>query len=112
MKRYLVAIAVLAACGAAWADSSMPAMNMNSSGAPNAVASLQTHRITGTVKKVDAKNRTVTLEHEAVPSLNWPAMTMSFKVQDDATLAKVKSGAKIRAEMVQRGKDYVITSVN
>ncbi|MEY9559479.1 copper-binding protein [Sinorhizobium fredii] len=48
-----------------------------------------------TVKKVDAKARKVTLIHEELKSLDMPAMTMVFRVQDDAMLEKLKEGANI-----------------
>ncbi|PDT45638.1 copper-binding protein [Sinorhizobium fredii] len=49
----------------------------------------------GTVKKVDAKAKKVTLIHEELKSLEMPAMTMVFRVQDDAMLEKLKEGASI-----------------
>ena len=50
----------------------------------------------GTVKKVDAKAKKVTLIHEELKSLEMPAMTMVFNVSDDALLAKLKQGANIQ----------------
>ncbi|MBB5538234.1 copper-binding protein [Rhizobium giardinii] len=57
----------------------------------------------GTVKKVDAKAKKVTLIHEELKSLEMPAMTMVFRVKDDAMLAKLKEGASIEfvAERVE-----------
>ncbi|MDW9628239.1 copper-binding protein (plasmid) [Sinorhizobium meliloti] len=49
----------------------------------------------GTVKKVDAKAKKVTLIHEELKSLEMPAMTMVFRVQDDAILEKLKEGANV-----------------
>lgn len=49
----------------------------------------------GTVKKVDAKTKKVTLIHEQLKSLEMPAMTMVFRVKDDAMLEKLKEGASI-----------------
>ncbi len=69
------------------------------------------HRTTGIVKSVNAEKGTLTIAHEAVPSLKWPAMTMSFKAGDRKMLDQVKPGAKIAFEFEQRGKDYVITSI-
>ncbi|MBP2238154.1 Cu/Ag efflux protein CusF [Sinorhizobium kostiense] len=48
-----------------------------------------------TVKKIDAKAKKVTLIHEELKSLDMPAMTMVFRVQDDALLEKLKEGANI-----------------
>jgi Cu(I)/Ag(I) efflux system protein CusF len=69
------------------------------------------HRATGTVKKVDTTRGSVTLAHEPVPSLKWPAMTMAFTVKDKAAIEKLRPGSKIDFEFVQQGRDYVITQV-
>src|SRR5688572_2840228 len=67
------------------------------------------HVAKGTVKSVDAKAGTVTLDHEPVKSMSWPAMTMTFKVQGKAVMDKLSQGKKVDVEFEQRGKDYVIT---
>jgi len=66
------------------------------------------HKATGVVKKVDPKTGTVTLAHDPVKSLNWPAMTMGFQVKDKMLLDKLQPGKKIEFEFMQQGKDYVI----
>lgn len=71
----------------------------------------QKHVAKGTVKSIDAKTGTVTLDHEPVKSMKWPAMSMAFKVQDKALMEKLGQGKKLEVEFEQRGKDYVITSV-
>jgi Cu(I)/Ag(I) efflux system periplasmic protein CusF len=73
-------------------------------------ASTRKHTAKGTVKSVDPKAQTVTLAHEAVKTLNWPAMTMAFKVQDKTLMDQLTVGRKVEVELEQRGKDYVITS--
>jgi Cu(I)/Ag(I) efflux system protein CusF len=69
------------------------------------------HKATGVVKKVDPKSGSVTLAHDPVKSLNWPAMTMGFQVKDKMLLDKLAVGKKVEFEFVQQGKDYVITLV-
>lgn len=49
----------------------------------------------GTVKKIDAKAKKVTLVHEELKDLKMPAMTMVFRVKDEAMLAKLKEGENI-----------------
>ena len=66
---------------------------------------------TGVVKSVNAEKGTLTIAHEPIPSLQWPAMTMNFKASDAKLLGQAKPGAKIAFEFEQRGKDYVITSI-
>ena len=71
----------------------------------------KTHHATGTVKSVDHAKGTVTVDHEAVSTMNWPAMTMTFKA-DKKKLQALKAGEKIDFNFVQRGKDVVITKIN
>jgi Cu(I)/Ag(I) efflux system periplasmic protein CusF len=74
-------------------------------------AQAKSHRAVGKVKSVDAAKGTVTLDHEPVATMNWPAMTMTFKAQDKKILEAVKPGQKLEIEFEQRGKDHVITKV-
>ena len=69
------------------------------------------HKATGVVTKVDAAKKKVTIRHEPVQSLKWPAMTMAFTVKDKAMLERIQKDRKIDFEFVQDGKDYVLTSV-
>lgn len=69
------------------------------------------HQATGVVTKTDAANGKVTIRHEAVPSLKWPAMTMAFAVKDPALMNKLSKGTKVEFEFRQEGRDYVVTSV-
>ena len=68
-----------------------------------------THSGTGTVRKIDAAKGTVTLAHGPIASLNWPAMTMSFKLKDAALAQGIKAGDAVDFELVQSGSDYLVT---
>ncbi|WP_431273212.1 copper-binding protein [Variovorax ureilyticus] len=75
-------------------------------------ASHQTiHTAKGVVKKIDAKAGMVTVAHEPVPSMNWPAMTMDFKVKDKALLDKFADGQNVEFEFAKEGKLYIVKSV-
>jgi Cu(I)/Ag(I) efflux system protein CusF len=63
------------------------------------------------VKAVDKVNGKVTLAHEPVKTLNWPAMTMKFSVKDTALFDKLPAGQKVEAEFMQQGSNYVVTGV-
>jgi Cu(I)/Ag(I) efflux system protein CusF len=65
----------------------------------------------GIVRKVDAAQGKVTLQHEPIESLGWPAMTMAFRVKDGRLLASLEPGRKVRFAFVQQGPRYVITSI-
>ena len=112
MKRGLVAVALVVSTmvvqaadmkGMDMKDMSPSRMSKDDKG--------QKHAAKGTVKSVDAKAGTVTLEHEPVKSMNWPAMSMAFKVQDKALMGKLGQGKTVEVDFEQRGKDYVITGV-
>jgi Cu/Ag efflux protein CusF len=49
----------------------------------------------GEVKKIDLKQKKITIKHEELKGLEMPAMTMVFVVSDDALLAKAKQGQAI-----------------
>ena len=70
------------------------------------------HKAQGTVDSVDLKAGTVSLNHGAVPSLKWPAMTMEFKVANPSLLKDLKPGAAVSFEFVERqAGEWVITSI-
>ncbi|HET7366656.1 MAG TPA: efflux RND transporter periplasmic adaptor subunit [Burkholderiales bacterium] len=68
-------------------------------GGAAASAAVQTHRAQGTVAGVDSKAGTIEIEHGAIASLNWPAMTMAFKAKDRAMLESVKPGERVEFEL-------------
>jgi Cu(I)/Ag(I) efflux system protein CusF len=71
----------------------------------------EVHTTTAVVKKVDQEKGKVTLAHEPIPSLNWPAMTMGFAVKEKKLLDQLGEGQKVQVELTKRGKDYVIVDV-
>ena len=71
-------------------------------------AKVKTHKAVAVVKEIDAANGKVVLAHQAVKSLNWPAMTMGFKVMDKSLLPKLAVGKKVNVEFRKEGADYVV----
>ena len=71
----------------------------------------QSHKGVGTVKKVDPASGKVTIAHGPIPTMKWPAMNMTFTVKDKALLGKLSQYKKVEFEFVERGSDYLITSV-
>ena len=65
----------------------------------------------GTVKKVDSKAKKVTLIHEELKSLDMPAMTTVFTVDDAAVLAKLKAGAKVQFVAERKNGKLTVTQV-
>ena len=70
------------------------------------------HKTKGIVNSVDIKGAKVNLSHEAIPSLHWPKMTMSFKVSDKQDLAMLKPGQHVNFELSEKTPGlYVITKI-
>jgi Cu(I)/Ag(I) efflux system membrane fusion protein len=57
------------------------------------------HRGRGQVSGVEAARGTVSIEHEPILSLKWPAMTMPFSVADRKQLAGIKPGDIVEFEI-------------
>ncbi len=49
----------------------------------------------GVVKKIDVKANKVTIIHEELKNLDMPAMTMVFRIGDEAMIEKLKEGAPV-----------------
>jgi Cu(I)/Ag(I) efflux system membrane fusion protein len=70
------------------------------------------HKAEGVVDAIDAKAGTVSIKHAPIASLNWPAMTMEFKLDNEALAKDLKPGASIAFEFVERqAGEWVITGV-
>lgn len=65
----------------------------------------------GEVRKVDAAAGKVTIKHDAIKSLDMPAMTMVFQVRDPALLAKVKAGDAVRFHAERDDGAYIVTGM-
>ena len=62
----------------------------------------------GVVLKVDRANGTVKINHDPIPALDWPEMTMPFRLKESALAAQVKEGDKVGFFLEKSGSDYVI----
>ena len=72
------------------------------------------HVARGTVLAVELAEGRVELDHAAIPSMQWPPMSMGFRVADKHQLEGLKSGDAVEFEM--RGEpdkdgDYVIERI-
>lgn len=68
------------------------------------------HQAEGRIEELDAKAGTVMLNHGAIASLKWPAMSMEFQVATPALLSGLKVGTAVSFEFVERKPgEWVIT---
>ena len=51
----------------------------------------------------------ISLAHEPVPVLNWPAMTMEFGVASSDVAKGIAPGDNVAFRLVQRGNKYIVT---
>ncbi len=62
--------------------------------------SAATHAGTGILKVINAKSNKVQIAHDAIATLNWPAMNMWFTMRD-AIPKDLKVGDEVHFELVQ-----------
>lgn len=115
----MIALGLLAGCTAptddqsaampAAADSQTPAATAETPAA-TAAASATTASATGVVESVDPAARTVTIAHDPVATLQWPAMTMTFQAPD-VDLGAIEQGDRVAFEFTSSGMDGTITSI-
>jgi Cu(I)/Ag(I) efflux system periplasmic protein CusF len=65
----------------------------------------------GIVKAIDTAKNTITLQHEAITSIGWPAMTMTFQVASPDLLKAAKVGDKVKFTLHPAGMASTVTSV-
>jgi Cu(I)/Ag(I) efflux system protein CusF len=82
----------------------MEQMNKESSTATTAQA-------VGVITAIDTKENILTLDHEAIPAINWPAMKMGFKVADPSLLNGLTVGDKVDFELKTESENQIIVAV-
>ena len=81
-------------------------------GAAAAPAAGVGHKAHGSLVAIDAKAGTLTVRHDPVASLKWPAMTMEFVPANPALVAGLAPGSTFDFEFVERKPgEWVITAV-
>lgn len=65
----------------------------------------------GVIKSIDAKQGRVTLAHDPIPALKWPAMIMSFKVENPNLLKGLSVGQQVQFTLQGSGMEQVITAM-
>lgn len=106
MKRFLMITFACAAFGVA-------AMPVYANDAHHPKAEVQKgYAVKGEVVAADKAAGKVKLKHEAVPELDWPAMTMFFAVADKSQLDAVKVGDQVEFQFVKaNGGGPLITQI-
>lgn len=87
---------------------SMPSAGSGSN-APAAGAQAGPYSTTGEVASV--AGAAVTINHQPVEGLGWPAMSMTFQAQDPAMLQGLQAGSAVQFSFRQEGEQYVLTEI-
>lgn len=66
----------------------------------------------GIIRSLNPQQSQVTVAHEPIPALRWPAMTMTFTIRDQALLRGFTRGDPVQFELERRGESYVITRMS
>ncbi len=80
--------------------------------AKTAAAAMQMITAKGVVKAIDVKTGKLTLQHDAIKVLGWPAMTMRFSLMRNIDISQFQLGEKITFELMKMGKNYIISSAH
>ena len=97
MRARLPTLVALLALTATAASAQAPATSAaaGANDAPAAPPSGRTGKGTGVITAIDRDAGTLTLKHQPIAALGWPAMTMDFKATPPSLLEGLKVGQKI-----------------
>src|SRR3546814_15683778 len=65
----------------------------------------------GVVKAIDTAKGAITLPHEAIAAIGWPAMTMPFKVASPGLLTHGNVGDKVKFTFHQDRAGSTVTAI-
>ncbi|WP_039046736.1 copper-binding protein [Plesiomonas shigelloides] len=67
----------------------------------------------GIVKEIDFENKKITIAHEAIPSVGWPAMTMRFTFLNvDDNIKALKPESHVKFSFFQQGNISLLNDIN
>jgi len=88
----------------------MVGMKMDGQATKEGATHLPTAKAIGTVKAMDRVKGSITIAHGAVPTISWPAMTMTFKIAPDI-IGSIQVGKRVEFEFVVTGMEATITKI-
>ncbi|GAB4122597.1 MAG: efflux RND transporter periplasmic adaptor subunit [Sideroxydans sp.] len=93
-------------------ESNLKAAFAGMNAAPEQQAQGVGHRVTGVLEAINADG-TVSISHDPIPALQWPAMIMDFALANPSLAADIEPGTPIEFEIVERGAgEWVVTKLN
>ncbi|HEY8681678.1 MAG TPA: copper-binding protein [Rhodanobacter sp.] len=110
MKKHLITLAWACTLLAAPAFVVTQQMDPNVPGMQHDVEAADAQGV-GVVKVIDTAKGTITLQHEAITAIAWPAMTMPFEVASPDLLKVPKVGDKVKFILHTAGLASTMTSI-
>lgn len=105
-SKLLLILAIALGSGAAYAASA----SAEGAGHQHEAGAQMVHEGFGVLKGVNTADGKVKITHEAIPELEWPAMTMWFTLRG-ALPSGIKEGDKVRFELQQENGKWVISRI-
>ncbi len=65
----------------------------------------------GVITAIDTKENLITINHEAISAIHWPAMTMAFKVADPGLLNDLNVGQQIKFDLKSENGNFIVTTI-
>lgn len=107
----------LAACGQNTepapieASAAAPATNGDMSAMPMASAEAEKTDVgTGMITAIDAAKGAIMIDHDPMPGIGWPAMSMRFKA-GPTVIEKAKVGERVQFDVTVRGRESEVTAI-
>jgi len=69
------------------------------------------HTVSGRITLIYAKTGELEMQHEPIPSLDWPSMTMEFEVKDPAILKGLKKGQQVEFDLVKEDGGFPVVAI-
>lgn len=67
----------------------------------------------GIIKAIDSSKHVLTIQHQPIPALGWPAMTMNFQVKKDVAIDALKDNQEIHFMMEKNDKgEWIIYMIH
>lgn len=113
MLRLTAVAFALAATGCSPPASQTPTTESGATSAPEGAFATEPSAIgsTGTVTAIDASAGTITLNHEAIEAISWPAMSMQFEAEDPAILQGIAIGDRVSFELKSATEPQIVTAI-
>lgn len=111
LKALIIPIVLLAAACSppAAQDAAKTGSDMAESAAPTPAGPISGM---GTVTAIDAAAGTISLDHEPIAAISWPAMSMQFTAEDPAELQGIAVGDRVSFELKSATVTSVITEIS